>query len=848
MHRAYHALPDMNASDGTPTGALYGFINMLLKLVKQNPDYIVVAFDTHAPTFRHREYTEYKAGRRPTPNDLLVQFPILYSILHDMGIHTVALDGFEADDILGTFARIANEQGVTALLVTGDRDALQLINDNTHVMLTKKGISEIIEHTNETIFEKYGLTPERMVDLKGLMGDSSDNLPGISGVGEITALKLLHKYGTFEETLTRGACEEKGALKAKLETYADNARMSYELGKINTHVPLETSLDDCAFSSARLSGAIPIMASLQLKSLINRLPKNAASEAVINGLAVKPVHVKQQLINSVEELESLLPLFIEAPNIAFDMFGDEYMSIAISKDTQYNIPTGGTLLNPGPDMDDVFHTLKPVFESESKKTVYDAKRLMHVLAKRDITLSGLDMDLMIADYLLNAVNPAANISELIQSKLSIPYGGAASLLALSESMSHDLSSMGMMELYSDVERPLIYVLFDMERIGFAVDKNVLNELSAQFGETKLMLEQRIFEYAGEEFNLQSPKQLGVVLFEKLNLPPGKKTARGYSTNAEVLESLSDQHPIIPLVIEHRFLSKLKSTFLDGLLQQVNPQTGRVHTTFNQNVTMTGRISSTEPNLQNIPVRTPLGREIRRAFTASPGNILVDADYSQIELRVLAHMSQDETMLKTFNSAGDIHTQTAAEVFGVPAQNVTQEQRRAAKAVNFGIVYGISDFGLAKNLSISRKKASEYIKLYFDRYQGVNAYMHQSLEMAKDNGYAKTLLGRRRYLGELKSSNYNIRSFGERVARNMPIQGTAADIIKMAMISVHQALLKRGLRAKLVLQIHDELIIDTPADETEAVSCLLKDCMENVMRLLVPLSAEVNTGNTWYDTK
>lgn len=837
MHRAYYALPSMTSRDGTPTGAVYGFVSMLLKLLDYEPDYMLVAFDMKGPTFRHEQFGEYKAGRRPTPDDLRTQFPMLKRLLNEMGITVCECERYEADDILGTFSRRANAVGIDALLVTGDRDALQLINDHTHVLMTKKGISDTVEYDIATLKEQYGLEPERMVDLKGLMGDSSDNLPGIPGVGEKTALKLLGKYGTLENTLAN-AENEKGALRQKLLDNQDSARMSYALGTINTDAPVSIGIEDCAFDPAAMAGAIPTMTTWELRSLIQRLPAGDTAAPIAEETAVNTIQVSDKA-----GLDAMMAEVEKASAVA--VIAGERLGVAVKTDEQYEISLGATLFDAGLCAEEVLFALRPVLESDAvDKLLFDSKAMRHFLIQFGIQLNGKVFDAMIADYLLHAIHPADSLKTLC-SERGIPEGPAA-LIRLAPLMREEMGGKGMLALYDEVELPLTRVLFDMEREGIAVDKEMLSSLSEKFALRIEEIQQRIFELAEENFNILSTKQLGGILFEKLGLPPQKKTKSGYSTDSEVLEALEDKHEIVPLVIEYRFLSKLKSTFLDGLAALV--RNGRVHTKFNQNVTATGRISSTEPNLQNIPVRSELGREIRRAFTASEGNLLVGADYSQIELRLLAHMSDDDGLIAAFNSGADVHTSTAAEVFGVAVSDVTREQRSAAKAVNFGIVYGISDFGLARNIGVTRKEAGEFIRKYLERYPGVQNYMLTGVEKGKAHGYVNTLMGRRRELPEIASSNFNTRSFGERVAMNMPIQGTAADIIKVAMVRVHRALQENGLKAKLILQIHDELIIDTPVDEEEQVKALLADCMQNVMELKVPLTADVSSGHSWFDTK
>lgn len=847
LHRAYYALPAMTSRDGAPTGAVHGFLSMLLKLVERRPDYLVVAFDLAGPTFRHKEYADYKAGRRETPEDLRRQFPLLQEILKEMGIAVSTAESYEADDILGTYAKIAGRKDVAALLVTGDRDALQLISPTTHVLLTKKGISETAEMDEAALMDTYGLTPERMKDLKGLMGDTSDNIPGIPGVGEKTALKLLHEYGSMEDVLKNGE-NIKGKLGEKITENVDQARLSYRLGTIDCAAPVKEDLSDIRFIPEHMQHALSMLRKYQLNTIAKRLPEAGGDENGGARLEAPPHEADVTSLNDMPSLRAAVEKIRRADYAAVHAGGDT-LSLAATAAKGFRVCLSGTLLEPGLEANEVFAALKPLFEEEKPALLlYDAKKWMHTLHAYSTNVNGLSFDAMIADYLLNATRPAASFEAIVQERLPEAKVDACALMRLSADMRAELAAQELEPLYEDVELPLISVLYDMEETGFNIDIPVLHELEGKFGARINELAAEIYELAGEEFNILSTKQLGAVLFDKLGLPAQKKTKTGYSTDADVLEKLMDMHPIVPLLQEYRFLTKLKSTFVDGLLSMVSHTDGRVHTSFNQNVTATGRISSTEPNLQNIPVRTELGREIRKAFIASEGNVLVGGDYSQIELRLLAHISGDEAMIETFREGVDIHTRTASEVFAVPLGEVTSAQRSAAKAVNFGIVYGISDFGLARNLHISRAQAGEYIARYLDRYPGVQAYMKKSVADGGRDGYVKTLLGRRRDLPELKSSNYNTRSFGERVALNMPIQGTAADIIKLAMVRVHRALFARGLQTKLILQVHDELILDAPPGEAEEASALLLDCMQNAMQLKVPLTVDVKTGHSWYDTK
>ncbi len=849
MYRAYFALPNMTTRAGMPTGAVFGFTSMLLNLIAMKPDYMLVAFDMHGPTFRHLRYDKYKAGRKPTPDELRTQIPVMKTLLGEMGITVCECEGYEADDILGTITKVASQQGVSSLIVTGDRDALQLIDANTHVMLTKKGVSETIELDEALLLEQFKVTPPQVVDLKALMGDSSDNIPGIPGVGEKTALALLEKYGTANNALEHAA-DEKGALRKKLEENGEFARLSYELATICREAPINISLDDCSFVRQGVRNAIPYMTQLEIRSLIRRLETELKEDEVqekekpIEHTGVS-VHVA---LNTEKQLDELIAACENSGILAIHTYPK--LTLACNDGRVFEAAEPESLLDVGLTEQQILTALKSKLEDENiAKLVFDAKQLMHRLTRLDIRLCGVTFDAMIVDYLLHAIKPSVTLKVLAETELG--HGAptdAEALLMLVPSLMNELELKGLTSLYEEIELPLVEVLFSMERTGFRIDSDVLAKLSEQFANELSGLMEDIYEQAGEQFSILSPKQLGHILFDKLGLPPVRKTKTGYSTDSDTLEALSDKHPIVNMITKYRFISKLKSTFIDGMEALVDKKTGRIHTSFNQTVTATGRISSTEPNLQNIPVRTEQGREIRRAFIADEGNCLIGADYSQIELRVLAHMSDDPGLIGAFTSGADIHRRTASEVFGVPFDEVTSEQRSAAKAVNFGIVYGISDYGLAQNLGISRARAAEYIKRYLGRYKGVDRFMKESIKEAKQSGCAVTLLGRRRDLPELSSSNFNTRAFGERVAMNMPIQGTAADIIKLAMVRVYKRLAEGGYKAKIVLQVHDELIIDCPLEEKEEVSSLLLDCMENAYAMRVPLVADVHTGNSWYDTK
>ena len=838
MYRAFFALQTpMSSRDGTPTGALHGFLGMLLKLVDRKPSHMAVAFDVHGPTFRHLKYDEYKAGRRPTPDDLRTQMPILKDILRQMDIAVVECPSYEADDILGTLSRRAERAGLDVLLVTGDRDALQLTTDHTHVLLTKKGITDTVEYDPQTLKEAYGLTPDHMRDLKALMGDSSDNIPGVPGVGEKTALKLLESYGDLDGVYAHQD-EIKGKLGERVRENEASARLSYWLGTITTAAPVETEIKDCQFAAERLSAARETLEKLGLKSILSRLPaaeapKPKADQTVCEIVELTTLEAVRSVVRAHEQAAALA--LIVSPGFSFAYDGQ----------TSYQFIIGDTLFDEPVTRKEL---LQALFAGKPQKVLtFDKKALLHVWQEDGLEPVPVVFDAMIADYLLSSNHPIDSFASLCFERLNSKTPSAGLLFPLMAEMMGELDEKGMRFLYDEVEMPLSDVLFSMESTGFALDRSVLSELHEVFSKRQTELAEEIYAEAGERFNILSTKQLGAILFEKLGLPPQKKIKSGYSTDSDTLEALKDRHPIVPLITEYRFVAKLDATFVEGLLKAIADD-GRVHTSFKQCVTATGRISSVEPNLQNIPVRTTEGREIRKAFVASSGNVLVGADYSQIELRLLAHISGDENLIEAFNSGADIHRRTAAEVFHTPFDEVTKEQRSAAKAVNFGIVYGISDFGLAQNLGIPVKTAGEYIRRYFERYPDVQAYLKNSVAEAREKGYAETIYGRRRPLPELKSSNYNTRSFGERVAMNMPIQGSAADIIKIAMVHVDRALREAGLKGRLVLQIHDELIVDAPAEEAETVRNLMESCMEQVAELKVKLIAEAATGKSWYDTK
>ena len=837
MHRAFHALPPLQNDDGVYTNAVFGFLSMLLKVIEnEQPTHVAVAFDLHGPTFRHADYSEYKAGRKPTAPELRPQFPLARECLTAMGIRQLTSSGFEADDILGTIARRCEERGLSALLVTGDRDSMQLVTETSHVLYTKRGVSDVVRYTPEKVLEDFGVTPKQIPDLKGLMGDASDNIPGVPGIGEKTAVKLLAAYGTIENAFAHADTDLKGKQREKMLDGEASGLMSKKIATITRFVPLDDlELDDCHLGD--MSGAMPIFEKLQLRSLMARLAAlSSPAAAQEEESPATPAFSALQQLESPEAVRAFLDGIREDAQAALMMLETGF-SVAVSTGEQAFIPFAQGLLGGGLDPLSAAQALSALFNGKNTLILFNAKRLKTDLAAWGIEISAPCEDVQLLCYLLAPQSGKYDAPE-----------NAAALLTMYMANAKEVEAQQMSALYRDIELPLLQTLYDMECAGFLVDREELSRLGAQYNQQIAQLREEIYALcACPPFNLNSTQQLGDVLFNKLGLPARKKTQRGYSTDADTLAELAPLHPVIDKILLYRQISKLNSTYIDGLLR-LTGRDGRIHSWFDQTIAATGRISSSEPNLQNIPVRTAMGREIRRAFIAPPGHILVDADYSQIELRLLAHLSGDEAMCEAFTLGQDIHTRTAAEVYDVPLSEVTSEMRSSAKAVNFGIVYGISDFGLANNLHISRKEAGEFIDRYFARYPAVRQFMDACVAQGKAEGYSVTLYGRRRPLPELTSSNYNRRQFGERAAMNTPVQGAAADIIKIAMNAVHDELSRQGLQAKLILQVHDELIVEAPAHEEAQVCELLRRCMENAASLRVPLVADVHAGHSWFDTK
>lgn len=841
MFRAFYALPLLTNKEGQYTNAVYGFFSMLINALSTvKPDCLAIAFDMKGKTFRHDMYTEYKAGRKETPDELIPQFDLLKDALRGVGISVLQLEGYEADDILGMLSILAANRDADAVLLTGDRDALQLISEHCSVMLTRKGVSELALFNQEKLHEEYGLEPAQIVDLKGFMGDASDHIPGVPGVGEKTALKLLHEHHDMDGVYAH-IDQITGKLKEKLVENKELAYLSRTLATIDTTVPISVTLDDLSCSGITAETAAPVFTRLGFASLLKRV--EGADEAP---KAQAVPEVEQVRISDMDTLRKLLQQVENAPYVAVDLEGE--ITLAFSEDKEYAMIAEHSLLNMDFTRDMVLDEMRRMLsDSRIPKLMHDAKPIISMLREYGIEAKGIVFDTKLAEY---ATDPGTTDYSLraLSEKYNV-VGSAAAIARLYPLQQKLLEQNGLWYVYSSVEAPLMQVLLDMERTGFRIDLAALRVYSESLTKQIDALTQEIYALSGyDDFNINSTKQLGQLLFERLALPVVKKMKTGYSTDIEVLEKLSDKHPVIDKLIEYRRLTKLNSTYIDGL-SKIADKNGFIHTTFMQISTVTGRISSKEPNLQNIPVRTQEGREIRRLFLPSSAERkLVSADYSQIELRILASISGDAVMKEAFHSNIDIHTRTASEVFDVPLDQVTSEMRRSAKAVNFGIVYGISDFGLSRNLNIPVKRAAEYIRRYFERFPGVREYMDGIIAKAKTDGFVTTLLGRRRYLPELKSNNYNVRSFGERAALNTPIQGTAADIIKLAMIDVHKKLIDGGYNSRLILQVHDELIIDAAEDEANAVGALLKECMETAYPLDVPVVAQLAIGDNWLDAK
>ena len=833
-NRAYYGIRTLTTGDGRPTNAVFGFLNILLSLENNyKPDAVAAAFDVHAPTFRHKLYDKYKGNRKGMDDELRVQMPEIKDILKSMGIKIIEKEGWEADDILGTLAKSC-KSGDCCYIATGDRDSLQLVDDKVTVLLAspKAGQTQTVEYTPEYVTETKGVKPHQLIDVKALMGDASDNIPGVPGIGEKTATSLIQKFGTLDNVYSNIDSEEiKNSVRTKLSAGKDSAYISKTLGTIRTDVPIETDYRSYVPKEIDKQELKKLLADLEMTSFIEKL---GLKDVVI----VNTDRTNAKISLSNEPAENLL----SDEDEIFLCFDEKFERCAVccsGKAGEYS-------------MDEI----KPLLANEKlKKCVDDSKSLYKNQIENGYEIKNISFDSTLAGYLLNANSSDYSVETLADTyKVFVDIEtddklirNAALLSQLKDKLLSFLDEYGETSLLYDVEIPLAEVLSSMENIGFKIDRVSIAEFGIELNDRISVLTREIYDYAGHEFKINSPKQLAAVLFEELKLPPKKKTKSGFSTNVEVLESLRDDHPIIDLVLEYRSLTKLKSTYCDGLLKAVK-EDGRVHSTFKQTETRTGRLSSTEPNLQNIPVRTELGAEMRKFFTADSGKTLVDADYSQIELRVLSCVADDANMQNAFNNGVDIHALTASQVFGIPIEMVSSKMRSRAKAVNFGIVYGIGAYSLSKDINVSVSEARRYIDNYLKTFSGIDRYMKEIVKKAKEDGFVTTLFGRRRYIPELKSSNAVQRAFGERVARNAPIQGTAADIIKIAMINVYNTLKKEVPEAKLIMQVHDELIVECPDDKKDEVAKILKSEMENAVSLKVKLTADVQTGKTWYEAK
>ena len=869
INRAFYALPDMSNSEGLKTNAIFGFVRMMFKIIEDyQPTHMSVAFDKKAPTFRHKQYADYKAGRKKMPDELAQQLQPLKDLLDKFNINRLELEGYEADDLIGTVARLGEENDFKVYIVTGDKDAIQLASHKTTTLITKKGVGEVEEYNYDSVLERYEMTPTQFIDLKGLMGDKSDNIPGVPGVGEKTGIKLLKQYSTIEN-LIEHTDELKGSIKKKIEENKDLALMSKELATIITNVPIEVKLEDLEYGDYNKDDVVEKFKEFGFASLITKLLDIEGGETTIK----EEIDLK---IEHLENVEDFIKKAEENKKVIIDVIGKEgnildkrvlYVFLSLDGNEIYYVN------------EDELPQIKTLLSNpEIKKHGYDLKEDYILLKPYEIELNSMDFDITIAEYLIDSKSSTSYecsaiamkyLTRKIKSKEDLLGKGAKAkkfdeiefdelsayigdilntVNGVYPKMEENLKETEMDGLFYHVEMPLVEVLGSMEYIGMKVDKDQLNELKEKFTTIINELENEIFELAGEPFNINSPKQLGVVLFEKLGLPVIKKTKTGYSTNAEVLEKLRDKHEIIDKITEYRQIVKLNSTYVEGLLKIINPKTGRIHSSFNQTITTTGRISSTEPNMQNIPVKTEMGRDIRKVFVADDNCKLVDADYSQVELRVLAHMSGDENMIDAFKHGEDIHSKTASQIFDVDIKDVTSKQRIEAKAINFGIIYGKTDFGLSQDLNIPVATAKAYIDSYFNKYPKIKEFMDEAVESATETGYATTILNRRRYIPEIKASNFIVRNQGKRFAMNAPIQGSAADIIKVAMVNVYNKLKENNMKSKLILQVHDELIVEAVDEELEMAEKIVREEMENAQSMDVKLDVDLNTGDSWYETK
>lgn len=864
IFRAFYAIRNLTTKDGVFVNGVYGFLNMYYKALELiNPTHIFVAFDKGSKTFRHNEFADYKGTRDNAPNEITYQFGILKDLLSSMNVNYLELDEYEADDIIGTIAKLAQKEGFEVDIFTGDRDYLQLVDDNILVYLTKKGISEIKLMNTESILEEYDLSPKQLIDVKALQGDSSDNIPGVKGVGEKTALKLIQEYGNLEN-LYENIDNLKGKLKENLVNEKDKAYLSRYLGEIFLRVPIERNIEDFEIKDVNYNEYLKKLEKLEFNSIINKHFKDIKKESTVKSNQ----NIDFEVINFSEIFEKIK--------------NDDEISIKFFSDKGY-IYRKKFYIGIYSNFNKKAYICKDFKLSDFEKFCnldikiigYDIKEELFFALKNNLEFKNYE-DVMILEYLIDSNKGNYDILKVSNEFLNLEILDLKEMLgkgknkktffeleediifkfisqnvfaisALYDIFIEKAKENNLISLYENVEKPLVKVLADMEKTGVLVDRNKIIELNEEYSKLAYLYEQKVYELAGEVFNLNSPKQLGVILFEKIGLPVVKKTKTGYSTDVEVLEKLSKKHEIADYILKYRSLNKLISTYLDGILEYIMDD-GRVRTSFKQMITATGRLSSVDPNLQNIPIRSEEGKNIRKVFVADKNKVFIDSDYSQIELRVLAHLSKDSVMIDSFKNDLDIHYKTASEVFGVPINEVTDNQRRSAKAVNFGIVYGISDYGLSKDLNITRNEARQYIDGYLNTYPSIKSYMEEIVNKAKKDGFVTTILDRKRYIPEINSKNFNIRSFGERIALNTPIQGSAADIIKLAMIKVYERLKIEKVNAKLILQIHDELIVECEESEKETVKKILKNSMENVYKLDLPLKVDICEGRNWYESK
>jgi DNA polymerase-1 len=877
LYRAFFAMKYLSTSAGVPTNAVYGLTTMLLKVLEEKPDYIVVAFDTPKPTFRHVKYELYKAHRKAAPEALIEQAPIARELIRAFNIPIIEIEGFEADDVIGALVTQGREHGVSSEILTGDLDALQLVNEDVVVLTTVKGVSDIVVYGPEAVEERFGLKPNQMADFKGLKGDASDNIPGVPGIGDKTAATLLKQYGTVENVLDHLSDLPEGKLKKTLEENAELAHLSKHLATIVTELPFEFDLESYRARQPDFDTLRDLFVRLEFKTMLKRLPEveQAAGKAPVEE---KPSLGACRRIDSLKDLDELLAALKKAGAFALQCHTEHDKSIrARIIGMSFSTGPGGSayvqVIDPAEEslilsMSDAYQAdlskLAPVLSSDKlTKYVHDAKRNIAALALRGVELKGVSFDAMLGAYLLDSSRSSYEIGDIAFEQLSVELAGVTNkeqqtdeveqfcneaevIYRVKPLIEERMRGDGEYDLYTEVELPLAAILAEMELTGVTVDQSQLEAMSVTLNVDIRDLEKQVYELAGEQFNIGSPKQIQTVLFEKLGLEAGKKTKTGYSTSASALEQLAVDNPIVELILKWRELTKIKSTYADALPKLINPRTGRVHTSLNQAVTATGRLSSSDPNLQNIPVRTELGREIRKAFIASPGNVLLSADYSQIELRILAHVTGDPGLVSAFELDEDIHTHTASTVFGCAESDVTPEMRRRAKTVNFAVIYGMSDFSLGRSLGIAFEEARAYIDTYFARFPGVREYTTSTIEKAREQGFVSTPLGRRRYTPDIHSANRNVRLFAERAAVNMPIQGMAADVMKVAMIRVARALAteRPGLKTKMVLQVHDELLFEVPPDELDRVAALVRFAMEDAYRMRVPVKVDVKVGENW----